>query len=228
MAFRKKADYILALNPDILIIPECEHPDKLRLGENMRLPTDVIWYGTNTNKGLAVFSYRNYKLELLDIHNPELRYVLPLRVTNGPVYFTLFAIWANNPQDKDGPYITQIWKAIHFYDNQILDNKTILAGDFNSNTVWDKFYRKGNHSTVVEKLAQKNIFSTYHKFYSQEQGKECHPTLFMYRHQNKPYHIDYCFASSDFIEKLINVEVGLYDDWKHCSDHKPLSVEFNL
>jgi hypothetical protein len=31
MAFRKKADLILAHKPDILIVPECEHPDKLNL-----------------------------------------------------------------------------------------------------------------------------------------------------------------------------------------------------
>ncbi len=29
MAFRKKAEFILAYNPDILIVPECECPDKL-------------------------------------------------------------------------------------------------------------------------------------------------------------------------------------------------------
>jgi exonuclease III len=27
MAFRKKADWILQYEPDILIIPECEHPE---------------------------------------------------------------------------------------------------------------------------------------------------------------------------------------------------------
>lgn len=228
MAFRKKADFILIHKPDILIIPECEHPDKLKFGKETPLPTNVFWHRTNLNKGLGVFSYSNYKFELLEVHNPELKNILPLRVTGGPFDFTLFAIWANNPQDKDGQYITQVWKAIQYYDNLILDNKTILAGDFNSNTIWDKSYREGNHSTVVERLARKNIFSAYHKFYNQEQGKEEHPTLFMYRHQNKPYHIDYCFASADFIEKLINVEVGLYNDWTHCSDHKPLMVEFDL
>ncbi|HQD10259.1 MAG TPA: hypothetical protein PLQ65_11385, partial [Flavihumibacter sp.] len=28
MAFRKKADLMLAQQPDILVVPECEHPDK--------------------------------------------------------------------------------------------------------------------------------------------------------------------------------------------------------
>jgi exonuclease III len=228
MAFRKKADFILIQKPDILIVPECEHPEKLKFNSEIPLPTDIFWHGTNPNKGLGVFSYSNYKFTLLDSHNPDIKNILPLSVTGGEIDFTLFAIWANNPLDKDGKYITQIWKALHYYDNLLLDNKTILMGDFNSNTIWDKAYREGNHSTVVDKLAAKKIFSTYHKFYGHSQGEEKHPTLFMYRHQNKPYHIDYCFASTDFIEKLRNVEVGAYNDWTQYSDHKPLAVTFEM
>ncbi len=228
MAFRKKADFILQHKPDILIVPECEHPDKLKFSNTTPLPTDIFWYGSNLHKGLGVFSYSNYKFELLEIHNPDFKNILPLSVTGGEIDFTLFAIWANNPGDKDGQYITQIWKAIQYYDSIILDTKTLLVGDFNSNTIWDKPRREGNHSTVVEKLAAKKIYSTYHKFHKQIQGKEKNPTLFMYRHQDKPYHIDYCFASKDFMDKLENVEVGSYHDWTAYSDHKPLIISFNL
>ncbi|MDR7209254.1 hypothetical protein [Flavobacterium piscis] len=153
---------------------------------------------------------------------------MPIAVTGGKIDFTLFAIWANNPQDKDGQYVTQVWKAINYYEGLIKENKTILIGDFNSNTIWDKPRREGNHSTVVNKLETKKIFSAYHLYFNQIQGKEEHPTLYMYRHENKPYHIDYCFASSDFISMLESVEVGNYPDWKDHSDHKPLIVNFNL
>ncbi len=228
MAFRKKANFILKHQPDIIVVPECECPDRLRFSNQTPLPTDIIWHGTNINKGLAVLSYSNYRFKLLDIHNPNLKYILPISVIGGSYEFILFAIWANNPHDKDGQYVTQVWKAIHYYDSFILNKKTILAGDFNSNSIWDMPRRAGNHSAVVDKLAQKGIFSTYHQFYQQEQGKEAHPTLFMYRHEDKPYHIDYCFASNDFLEKMVEVEVGLYNDWIHCSDHKPLIVTFDF
>lgn len=228
MAFRKKADFILIHKPDILIIPECEHPDKLKFNRETRLPSDILWYGTNSNKGLGVFSYSNYKFKLLDIHNTELKIILPIEVTGGAFDFTLFAIWANNPHDKEGQYVTQIWKALEYYEELIKDNRTILAGDFNSNTIWDRPKRQGNHSNVVEKLSEKNIFSTYHKFHQKDQGKEQHPTLYMYRHKDKPYHIDFCFASIDFLNKMTNVEVGTYNDWTPYSDHKPLIVEFDL
>jgi exonuclease III len=55
MAFRKKAAVILAHKPDILIVPECEHPDKLIFNAGIFQPTDVLWFGTNQHKGLGIF-----------------------------------------------------------------------------------------------------------------------------------------------------------------------------
>ncbi len=59
-----------------------------------------------------------------------------------------------------------------------------------------------------------------------EQGKEMHPTLYMYRHQDKPYHLDYCFVSADFAKNLKLVEIGDYEYWSKLSDHVPVIVEF--
>lgn len=228
MAFRKKAEFILAEQPDILIIPECENPDRLKFSPQVPKPTDIFWYGENPNKGLGVFSYSGHKFQLLANHNTKLKTILPLSVTGGKIDFTLFAIWANNRADKNHEYVGQIWKALQHYDSLLKKEKTILAGDFNSNAIWDKKRRIGNHSDVVQKLAEKEIFSTYHLFHQQEQGKEEHPSWFMYRHEDKPYHLDYCFASIDFIDKLKNVEIGTYEDWSAYSDHKPVIVSFDL
>jgi exonuclease III len=227
MAFRKKASLVLAHKPDIVIIPECEHPDKLKIEPGVSLPDDIFWFGNNQNKGLGVFSYGNYKFQLDKVHNPAYQTILPINVTNKKFKFTLFAIWANNPQDKGYEYIGQVWKALNFYMGLLKNKKTILVGDFNSNTIWDKPSREGNHSTVVDFLASKGIHSTYHKFFNHKQGLEEHNTLFMYRHKDKPYHIDYCFASDDFIKKIANVEVGTHKDWHKYSDHTPLIVTFN-
>ena len=228
MAFRKKAEFILAHQPDIAVISECENPEKLKFTNEIQQPTAVLWYGTNPNKGLGVFSYGDYRFELMDCHNPNFKYILPIAVTGGKIEFTLFAVWANNPADKDGAYVTQVWKAINFYNDLIQETRTILAGDFNSNTIWDKPKREANHSTVVNQLASKKIFSTYHNFHHQIQGKEEHPTQYMYRHENKPYHLDYCFASEDLIQCLESVEIGKYQDWTKYSDHKPLIINFNI
>ncbi|HET6226425.1 MAG TPA: endonuclease/exonuclease/phosphatase family protein [Bacteroidia bacterium] len=225
MAFRKKADFILAHKPDILIVPECEHPDKLKFNTDTPKPTDILWFGMNRNKGIGIFSYTKFKFKLLNTHNPDLRMIIPIGVTGGKYDFTLYAIWANNPEDPDGQYIEQVWKAIQHYD-QDLNNTTILIGDFNSNSIWDRKHKESNHSNVVKFLESKDIFSSYHLFHKQIQGKEKHPTLYMYRHQDKPYHIDYCFVSKDIARKIKSVEIGGFDFWRKHSDHVPLIVTF--
>ena len=227
MAFRKKAGLILAHKPDIVIIPECEHPDKLKFNPDIPEPADKLWFGTNLNKGLGIFSYSKYRFQVHEIHNPELRMIIPITVTGGETDFTLFAIWAYNPADPDGVYVEQVWKAIHQYDKHITNKQTILIGDFNSNTIWDKKRRAGNHSNMVKRLEEKAIYSCYHLHHKQIQGKEQHPTLYMYRHKDKPYHIDYCFVSADMAEKISSVEIGDYDFWTQYSDHVPVIVTFN-
>lgn len=227
MAFRKKADIILMHKPDILVVPECEHPDKLIFKNTIPKAKDTLWFGRNPNKGLAIFSYCHFHLKLLDIYNESFKTIIPISVSGNKFNFILFAVWANNPKDPDGQYITQVWKAINYYEKLITSKQTILIGDFNSNTIWDRPKREGNHSTVVNKLETKGVYSAYHKYYNQAQGQEQHPTLYMYRRIDKPYHIDYCFASIDMIEHLQSVEIGDYDFWTKYSDHVPVIITFN-
>lgn len=227
-AFRKKADVILKYNPDILVVQECEHPSKLIFNSDTKLPKDSLWVGDNHHKGIGIFSYSKYRFKLLDIYNPNFKTIIPIVVTGGAIDFTLYAIWANNPQDKKNQYVGQIWKAIEHYDQLLNVGSTILTGDFNSNTIWDRPSRIGNHSKVVEVLSDKKIFSIYHHYYSQIQGKEDHPTFYLQRKKDKPYHLDYCFASHDLLSKVKKFEVGTYKNWIAHSDHSPLFVEFNL
>ncbi len=227
MAFRKKADFILTHKPDILIVPECEHPEKLLFTVGTPKPTDILWFGKNVNKGLGIFSYSSFRFAVLDSHNQDLKMIIPIAVTGGQFDFNLFAIWANNPTDRDGHYIEQVWKAVHHYDRLLTNTKTMLVGDFNSNTIWDRKRREGNHSNVVKFLEDKGIFSTYHLHRKQIQGAEEQPTHYLYRHKDKPYHLDYCFVSADLAEKIHSVEIGDYDFWIRYSDHVPVIVTFD-
>jgi exodeoxyribonuclease III len=226
MAYRKKAQCLVTHKPDIVIVPECENPANLKFPPGTPLPADMVWHGLNPNKGLGVFSYSDYRFRIHESFDPAYRNVIPIIVTRKKLSFTLFAIWAYNPEDKGYQYIGQVWKALRHYDALLSGKRTILAGDFNSNTIWDKPRRTGNHSHVVDLLKTKKIYSTYHHFYKQQQGLEEHNTLFMYRHPDKAYHIDYCFASKDLIRKLSHVEIGEHAHWSTFSDHVPLIASF--
>ena len=227
MDFRKKSKFILQLKPDIIIVPECEHPDKLIFAPTIPKPTDIVWFGKNKHKGLAILSYSNFRFKVHENHNDEIQIIVPIAVSDGTVEFNLIAIWANNPKDKDGTYIEQVWKAIHCYNNLLSNTNTILIGDFNSNKIWDKKHRESNHSNVVKLLEDKGIHSAYHAHLNQDQGAEEHTTLYMYRNKEKAYHIDYCFVSKDLLEKVSSVEVGSYEDWIKHSDHMPLIVDID-
>jgi exodeoxyribonuclease III len=224
MAFRKKAALILAHQPDILVVPECECPDNLRFNAETIKPTDILWFGKNKHKGLGIFSYRDHRFEVLDDHDPELQTIVPIAVTGGEFEFNLFAIWANNPNDPDGQYVEQVWKAIHYYDQLLISKPAILTGDFNSNTIWDRPRRAGNHSNVVKYLEERGVVSTYHLHHQQTQGEEEHPTFYLYRHKDKPYHLDYCFVSSTIAEKVQSVEIGDHAYWTQYSDHVPVMI----
>lgn len=226
MAFRKKANIILQHLPDILVIPECEHPDKINFAAHTQQPTGISWFGDNTNKGVGIFCYNGFTCNIHKAHNPVLKYIAPVSIKNGSSHFILYAVWANNPQNKDGAYVTQIWKALAHYKRLIRKSNTILTGDFNSNTIWDKPRRNGNHTHVVQALAKKGIESTYHKYFNQQQGEEAHPTWYLHRNAKKPYHLDYCFVAENMLQQLQSVEVGNAAFWLQHSDHMPVISRF--
>ena len=253
-AFRKKAEFILEEKPDILIVQECEHPDKLIFTTSIQQSTQKQWFGKprikgseeNKNKGLGIFSYGNYSFEVLENnHNKDFQIIIPIAVSGGQFDFNLFAIWANNPVAKNAHYVEQVWKAINHYETLLTDTKTILIGDFNSNKIWDRKSREGNgnHSDVVDFLEKRGIYSSYHLHHKQKQGTEKDSTFYMQKNKDKPYHIDYCFVSSDFAKNIKSVDVGDFESWINrkaksvdlvdnksriiLSDHVPVSITYD-
>jgi endonuclease/exonuclease/phosphatase family metal-dependent hydrolase len=110
----------------------------------------------------------------------------------------------------------------------LLNGPSIIVGDFNWNAIWDlkpSYPLYGNLTDVVEMLKYRKIKSAYHEFFDEDFGKETKPTFFMHHNQNKPYHIDYCFASQHL--EVCNVEVGSINDWVEKSDHMPIIVTFS-
>lgn len=227
-AFRKKHDRILAMRPDIVVVSECESKEKLKFGELTPKPKDFYWYGESANKGIGIFSYSEYKIELLPCFNPKYRYVIPLNIKGKDKSFFLFAIWAmDNKENSTTSYIGQVWLAINYYKS-LFSSPCVLTGDFNSNKIWDKKERVGDHSDMVEFLAKDEILSLYHLQHSIEQGEESEATFHLHRNLKKPYHIDYFFASKTIIENGFNLSIGHPKDWLDLSDHVPLILECNL
>jgi len=230
MRFRDKYQLIDYQEHDILVITESENSELLEKKKVQLLNVNHQWFSCNgkQHKGLSIINTSKYRLSLAEFHNPDFKLVIPMKVERSKTnFFYLYAIWANNPSDSHYRYVGQIWKAITQYRKYLESYPSILIGDFNSNKIWDKPWRNWNHTDITKMLEDCNIYSCYHVFFQEKQGEESQPTLFMYRKQEKPYHIDYCYASKHFIDKLIKVEVGKYDKWIDTSDHMPMFFQFS-
>ncbi len=226
-SFRKKAVALSRYSPDLVIVQECEDPERLRKGKTFTLPENYAWIGDNPNRGVGVFSFGDFRLEIYEGYDSSIKYCLPVCI-QAKKSFHLLAIWAKDHPDRQQSYVGQVYQAVHRYADFIREEETLVIGDLNSNKIWDQNRRISNHSAVVSFLEAEKIISVYHSFYKQAQGEEEIPTFYLFRRQDKPYHLDYCFAPESWISRVKSFWVGQYEDWKTYSDHCPVFVEFDL
>lgn len=224
MAFRKKASKILELNPDLIVLQECEHKSKLLKALPDLKYNQIIWHGRNEHKGVCVISFNDWEIELKSHHNEDIDYFLPLRL-KGTREIDLYAIWAMPYKGSTlKSYVGRVWAGIHHYRDQLNDD-AILIGDYNSNAIWDKGRSVGKHTDVVAFLKEKNIVSFYHKRKRATPGKEKDATFYMYKKLDKPYHIDYCFATESLLTRKVKLKIGDPAKWMILSDHMPLIID---
>ena len=226
MKFREDYKLIFPLNPDILIVPECEDIQKINLDLFSNTVTDSYWIGDNKSKGLGIFTFNGFKVKLYQNYNDKYKYILPLIVSNQKDTYNLIGCWTKKVEGGL-EYVQNLGFSLEEYDSFLNHDKVIICGDLNSNQIWDKSSEYPNHTDVVEILSKKGISSSYHSFYNETHGQETIPTYFHYHQKERPFHIDYCFLSKSLIDRLKKVEIGEYYDWIKCSDHVPLIIDIN-
>lgn len=226
-AFRKKFEIISSFNADLYVIQECEHPKESQHKKYEEWAENFIWIGDTKNKGLAIFARPEIKLEKLEWSNQFrdhfVKHFLPCRVNQD---FDLIGVWTHRNNSPNFGYIGQFWKYLQVNKSRL--NSTIIAGDFNSNVIWDEWDRWWNHSDVVKELKELGIESLYHKYTGETQGNETNPTLYFQKKLERPYHIDYVFGSQKFSTRLVKIEIGQVSKWLGISDHMPILCEIEM
>jgi endonuclease/exonuclease/phosphatase family metal-dependent hydrolase len=101
----------------------------------------------------------------------------------------------------------------------------VLAGDLNSNKIWDAHRKVGNHSAVVKLLDEHRLVSAYHDYFDEPHGEESRHTMFFYRRRDRTFHLDYIFIPREWAVRLKAVEVGKFETWSKLSDHCPVVVD---
>jgi exonuclease III len=222
-AFLRKAGRIFSNAPDIAVIQECSERSA---GMTAVDGYAGEWVGDNSNKGMAVFWGREWSLQRHGGSNGEVpKWIVPFEV-HGRMDFTLIAVWACAIKgSRRESYVGQIHKALRDHAEWFRRVPVVMAGDFNSNAIFDRKRPDGNHSSMVDELRDKyGLMSVYHWIHKQKHGAEETPTFHLYRRVEKPYHFDYIFVPIAW-RRRIRMEIGRHCDWGSESDHCPLTVE---
>lgn len=225
-ALRNKYEHLSDLNADLYIIQECENPELAKHQHYSAWAGNYLWKGDNKNKGLGIFAKNNTSIEALNwsdtYKDHEVKYFLPCLVNND---FQLLSVWTSKNKSPNFGYIGQLWKYLEINKHKF--NKIVVAGDFNSNSIWDEWDRWWNHSDVVQELSKMDVNSLYHSHFNEQQGKESKSTFYHQKNKIKPYHIDYIFASKAIEECMTSFEVATIENWLKYSDHLPVICELN-
>lgn len=221
-AFRNKYKEIIQYEADIYVIQECENPEHSK-GDYKDWAKNYLWIGESKHRGLGIFANESVDIKRLDWEDDGLQLFLPIRINDK---FNLVGVWTKYANSPTFRYIGQLWKYLQLHKEKMSITQTMLCGDLNSNKIWDVWDRWWNHSDVVRELLEINMVSLYHAVTGEQQGFETAPTLYLHRKLNRPYHIDYCFAPTEWIPKVTKLEIGDFSKWNAVSDHSPLFVEF--
>jgi exodeoxyribonuclease III len=214
-AYLRKTALLESLNADVAVLQECARP--------AQESDTCLWFGENPNQGIAVIARPPFALARLPTRRAVPRFIVPVAVS-GPMPFTMLAVWSKSGQKHN--YVEAVVRAVRLYRELLSAGPSVVIGDFNSNTIWDKTHRADrNHSALVRLLDEIGLVSAYHAHFNEEHGAERRPTYYFHWKEQKPFHLDYCFIPKAWGKQLYRVEVAEFEAWKTHSDHRPLLVE---
>jgi endonuclease/exonuclease/phosphatase (EEP) superfamily protein YafD len=220
--FDRKAGRLLALNADIMVLPEVRRQHADALGERYA----THWFGDVGKRGLLVAAQKPLTLNV--VKEAEKRHAALISVANGRQFLQLVPIWA---MPSGGSYVRPLCSAL----DELLpliepEGRVLVAGDFNASQVFDKGRGVTNHfSAVSSRLERFNLQSIWHERTGESFGQETRATYFHQWRADQAFHIDYAFACTRLRQEATGLEIGAISDWlKGGSDHMPLIMDFRL
>lgn len=229
MSLRKKLDAVLRLSPDIAVIGNAEFPDRLYPRDGGIRISGSLWFGTGRNCGLGVFSFGRWHIRPHSMHDPSETAVVPLECSCGDVSFLLVAAQGVPARGRTGygqPFDS--FTTAQRYISSIQGRTALFAGELGavSPGAWSGEGVEGGFFDLERELAGQDLRSCYHSFTREPPGREKTPTFFEERDITRPAHTTWCFASTDLLLGLLDVQAGSPENWLDLGGHMPLVVDF--
>lgn len=221
--FHRKAPPLLAQSPDIAVIQEVLEKDTDALG----LEYDAYWIGRPGSKGLLIAAKPQYALSITA--TTKAPYLAEFAASTG--CDTLFgtAVWSVPEGARN--YLKTVCDGLdELGQRPPTDGIQLMLGDFNASPVFDAKNTKINQfSHLQDRMKPRRLESLWHYHSRESLGQETTATFFLYRHQNKPYHLDYIFGCEAARTALTAIEIGKHADWcAEWSDHVPIIADFQM
>ncbi|CAI2648832.1 hypothetical protein AKUA2103_04590 [Apilactobacillus kunkeei] len=199
-AFRNKYKEIIKEKADLYIVSEVEDISKLSFlnGFKQKIYRKI----RGDQKGILFFTFSDDEILPLENNNYGIRYIIPVLFRG----YKILGVWMKVGYIED----LYTYSAINI---KMIEN-AIIIGDFNSNVIWDNKHGDRNHTRFDFMMKQIGLRSVYHYQESEKLGKETQSTFYMYRKNDKSYHIDYAYASEcyDCKMKISDQKVIEYSD----------------
>ncbi len=202
------------LAPDVAVISECCDEASLRQELGLLMPEcTMVWVGQDPSCGLAVLGFGPWRVELDEDARAlvdGMEWVCPVRI-DGPGSFRLLGVWADNSTKR-----RPATEAVRALGDWLVPGPSVVAGDFNNDTIWDRGGDERDHTVMVDLLSQRALQVVPNRS----------PTYHQNKNPEKPYVLDHAFVPNQ--RPVGRFDVGRFSDWNALSDHLPLSVEVDL
>lgn len=219
LSLGRKLERILALDPDIAVIQECE--------QNLQVPHGYFykWCGHNPRKGLGVLT-KNLESFVEPIWQKEWTYFLPLTIPS--MNLKLLAIWAYNHRTSrfGNGFVGNARSVIDDVQSWLSNGPSLMVGDFNNSVIWDKPKGNFNFADINNKLNELGLVSAYHYLTGFGLGSEKIATFYHTKNVERPFHIDYCFVHQSI--DISSLDILDFSSWREFSDHVPLVLDLKI
>ena len=223
--FRKKAQQVASLRPDILAVQEVEPIDGHLLFAGDSQPTfrDRTTAAGFPRRGLGMFSYTPIVIKSMDGSEPFCG-VRRYQADSNGWSFNVIGVWTWATGSTKTAY-RQAHTGLEHHEAWIRDQPTVVLGDFNANAS----FKGSNWSQLLKITDGLGLVSAYHSYFKAEPfGQEKMATYFHRGKESARFHLDYCFIPKAWAEHIESVTVGTYEQWHGLSDHVPLVVDISL